>query len=102
MFRPDIWDRITADLESGRFTVRSHVFDDLADRRFLAGLLRDMVTALLCVALTGAGVSLIAVGGGPVIGGTLTVNPVIGSTLLLFGFVLGARLLATGFRLPGG
>lgn len=99
---PGRLDRITADLESGRFTVRSHVFDDLADRRFLAGLLRDMVTALLCVALTGAGVSLIAVGGGPVIGGTLTVNPVIGSTLLLFGFVLGARLLATGFRLPGG
>lgn len=91
-------DRITADLEAGRFTVGVRALASDVDRGFVTGLVREATTALLTVALAVCGVLLLVAPPGQLLLGRITVNGVLGWTFLLFAFVLGARLLAISFR----
>lgn len=91
-------DRLTADLESGGVPVRIRGVSESADRGFVLSLVREASTALLGAALTLCGVLLLTFGDGPTMIGRVDTHGYVGATLLLFGFVLGARLLVAGFR----
>ena len=90
--------RITDDLEAGRFTASVRVFAHPEDRRFLTGILQQLVTVVLCAALALSGVVLIVSDGGPMRTPDLPAYTFAGLAFLFFAFVLGARALAQVFR----
>ncbi|WP_460827990.1 hypothetical protein [Nostocoides australiense] len=94
---PPRLDRITDQLDSGRLALTVHPISSLADARLARGLVREVITGVLCAALTICGVALLIAGGGPRLYGTVDALGYLGGVLLLFGFVLGARLLAASF-----
>ncbi len=90
-------DRIAGDLQSGELTINVRSMADGNDRAFVTAALREAGNALLACALAIAGVILMIGQGGPALVGIISVHSFLGATLLLFGFVLGARLLVAEF-----
>ncbi|MEJ7832503.1 MAG: AarF/UbiB family protein [Nocardioides sp.] len=90
-------DRIADQLEGGRLTVRLSFFGDRREQSFVTGLVQQAVVAGLAAALALCGVILIVADDGPLMTAGLRAYTFVGFTLLLFGFVLGARALALTF-----
>ncbi len=91
-------DRITDQIEDGRLTVRLSLFSDHSEQSFVTGLIQQLVVAGLAAAVALCGVILIVADVGPPMAPGLRAYTFVGFTLLLFGFVLGARALALTFR----
>ncbi len=91
-------DRVADQLESGRLTVRLSLFGTHREEAFVTGLVQQLVVAGLASAVALCGVIMIIADTGPWMTSVLRVYTFVGSCLLLFGFVLGARALALTFR----
>lgn len=91
-------DRISGALESGDLTVQVRAFAHRDDRAFLTRMTQQIVVALLAGALAIAGTVLVISDTGLRITEELSLNTFLGFVLLLFAFVLGARLLALVFH----
>ncbi|MFW6597471.1 ABC1 kinase family protein [Propionibacteriaceae bacterium Y2011] len=90
--------RITEQLEDGRLGVSVRLFERPTERAFLTGIVHQLILSVLAGALALSGVVLLVAPGGPMITSAIGVFPVLGATLLLFAFVLGARVLVSIFR----
>lgn len=95
---PRRMDKLVADLESGRFSMSMRIVKHESDRLFLTGLVQQLVLAIVSFACAIGGVGLIASGAGPMMTPQLSLYAFFGFALLLFGFVLAARLIAQAFR----
>ncbi|WP_318208029.1 ABC1 kinase family protein [Streptomyces sp. SJL17-1] len=91
-------DRITADLERGVFTVNARMFADPADQRVLAGLLQQVLIAVLAATTGLMSVVLLASSGGPQISDRLRLYEVFGYNLLVLSVIMMLRVLVGGFR----
>jgi ubiquinone biosynthesis protein len=89
--------KITEDIEAGRLTVRVRALADPRDRAFLTGLLHQLVMTVLAAACVLGGIVLLATQSGPRMTETIMLYPFLGYTFLLFGFVLGSRVLVVIF-----
>lgn len=92
--------RITEQLEEGRFGVSVRIFHHPDDRSFITGVVQQLVVSVLAASLGLAGVVLLVSTGGPVVGPDARIGllPLLGAVLLLFAFTLGARVLVLVFR----
>ncbi|HEY9294478.1 MAG TPA: AarF/UbiB family protein [Microlunatus sp.] len=97
---PQRLNRITDDLENGRFTARIRVLADPDDRRFVSRLVGQLSITLVAAAAVLAAILLITAGGGPMIAGDLRLYPVLGTLLFFFGIVLGLRAMINALRTP--
>lgn len=91
-------DRIAEQLEDGRLSVNLTLFGQRGEQSFVTGLVQQLVVAGLAAALALCGVLLVIADVGPHMTPGLRTYTFVGFTLLLFGFVLGARALALAFR----
>ncbi|WP_419998098.1 ABC1 kinase family protein [Streptomyces boninensis] len=91
-------DRITADLERGMFTVNTRMFTDPADQRVLAGLLQQVLIAVLAATTGLMSVVLLASSGGPQVSDQLRLYEVFGYNLLVLSVIMMLRVLVGGFR----
>ncbi|MEV0162145.1 hypothetical protein [Nonomuraea fuscirosea] len=93
-------ERIASAAEHGRFAVNVRLLADERDRRYVTGLLHQVLLTVL-----GATAGLMAVillgtdGGAPVVGSTGLLH-LIGYNLLVISAILGLRVLALVFRRP--
>ncbi|MEV6958245.1 AarF/UbiB family protein [Streptomyces sp. NPDC051207] len=88
-------ERISSALEQGRLSVNVRVFADERDRRFIRGIVRDVLLAFLG-ALTGVlGILLLSTQGGPRVAGSLRLFDIFGYNMLLISSVLVLRVLFT-------
>ncbi|URN11091.1 AarF/ABC1/UbiB kinase family protein [Streptomyces radiopugnans] len=88
-------ERISSALEHGRLSVNVRLLADERDRRFIQGIVRDVLLAFLG-GLTGVlGMLLLAAEGGPRISDSLRLFDVFGYNLLLVSTVLVLRVLFT-------
>jgi len=90
-------DRISQQLEEGRFEVSVRVFRHPDDRAFVTAVIQQLVVSVLAAALGLSGVMLLAAENSPLLG-SVAVFPLLGAILLLFAFTLGARVLVLVFR----
>jgi ubiquinone biosynthesis protein len=90
-------DRITADLECGRFTVNTRMFADPADQRVLAGLLQQALIAVLAATTGLMSVVLLASSGGPQVSDQLRLYEAFGYNLLVLSVIMMLRVLVGGF-----
>jgi ubiquinone biosynthesis protein len=74
------------------------VLADPDDRAFVTGLVQQMTMSVIAGALSLSAVLLILARGGPMLADGVRLFPLLGATLLLFGFVIAARVLALAFR----
>ena len=93
-------DKLTEDLTEGRFTVRVRAFSDEADRRFLTGLVQQLVLALLAGASVLGGILLVTAGGGLEVLPGLGAFALLGYLLAFAGLVLALRAVALIFTRP--
>ncbi len=93
-------DKLTEDLTQGRFTVRVRPFADVQDRRFLTGLVQQLVLALLSGASVLGGILLVTTGGGPVLFAGVDALGLLGYLLAFAGVVLALRAVALIFTRP--
>lgn len=91
-------DRISGALESGHLSVQVRALAHPDDRAFLTRMTQQIVVALLAGALAIAGTALVISDTGLRLTDELSLNTFLGFVLLLFAFVLGARLLALVFH----
>ncbi|WP_017595829.1 ABC1 kinase family protein [Nocardiopsis potens] len=91
-------DKITQDLEQGRFTVAIRPFADRRDRGFVTGLIRQTVLALLAATAVLGAILLITADTGPMVAPALPLYAFFGYTLLFVGFVLALRSLVLVFQ----
>lgn len=91
-------DKISDDLEQGRLRFGIRLLGDPDDRRFITGIVHQFVVTVLATACTLGGIILIAADSGPLMAKEFRLYAFIGFTLLLFGFVLAARVLVGVFQ----
>lgn len=91
-------DRISGALEAGDLTISVRALAHPDDRAFLTRVTQQIVVALLSGALAIAGTVLVISDTGLRLTAELSLNTFLGFLLLLFAFVLGARLLALVFH----
>ncbi|WP_157245040.1 ABC1 kinase family protein [Nonomuraea typhae] len=89
---------LVEDLEHGRLSVNVRPLADDGDRRFLTGLVQQLVIAVLAGSATLGSIILIVADVGPMITPNIRLLPVIGGVLLLIGFLLALRSLALVFH----
>lgn len=87
-------DKITEDLERGRFTMNLRVFGHPEDRAFIVRVTQQLVTSVLASAAVLGAILLVVNGGGPVLGPGLDLFSVLGYLLGFAGFVLAVRAVA--------
>ncbi|GHH68353.1 ubiquinone biosynthesis protein UbiB [Streptosporangium violaceochromogenes] len=92
--------KLAEDLENGRISLNIRPLSDERDRRFLTGLVQQVVVAILAAAATLGAIVLIAADVGPMVIPGLRLFGLVGFALLLVGFVLALRSLALVFRRP--
>ncbi|WP_069815997.1 ABC1 kinase family protein [Streptomyces sp. TP-A0874] len=88
-------DRITASVEQGRLSARVRLLADESDRRFVAGLVHQLLVALLALGtgLMGVLMLVFGTGRGPRVTSQLELFPLLGYNLLAVGAVLTLRVL---------
>ena len=74
------------------------IVSDPDDRRFITGIVHQLVVTVLAAACTVGGIVLVAADSGPFLAKEFRLYAFIGFTLLLFGFVLAARVLVGVFQ----
>ncbi|EMY32838.1 hypothetical protein D477_018049 [Arthrobacter crystallopoietes BAB-32] len=90
--------KLTEDLEQGRFSMNIRMLADSRDRHFLDTLVQQVVVALLASAATLGAIILIASDTGPMLTENVRMHAFFGYTLLFAGFVLSLRAVALVFR----
>ncbi|MBO0810447.1 MAG: AarF/ABC1/UbiB kinase family protein [Microlunatus sp.] len=95
---PQRLNRITDDLENGRFTTRLRVLSDPDDRRFLSRLVGQLSITLVAGAAVLSAMVLITSNAGPVIAASFRLYPLLGVLLLFFGLILGLRVIVVALR----
>lgn len=95
---PQRVNRITDDLENGRFTTRISLLADPEDRGFLSRLVSQLSITLMAGAAVLSAMILITSNDGPLIAGDLRLYPVLGVVLMFFGVILGLRIMVIGLR----
>ncbi|MDA2809365.1 AarF/UbiB family protein [Nocardiopsis sp. RSe5-2] len=91
-------DRITQDLEEGRFTVTVRPFADPEGQRFLTGLVRQVVLAAMAATAVLGSILLITSDRGPMMAPNVPLYTFVGGVLLFVGCVLALRALVLVFR----
>ncbi len=92
--------RITEELERGAFTTHTRIISHPDDRRFLNGLVQQLVIALLSGASVIGGILLATSPGGPPLLPNLSAFAFLGYLLAFAGFVLALRAVALVFGRP--
>ena len=90
--------KISEDLEQGRFSMKVRVLAHPADRRYLTGLFQQLIVAILAGAAVVGAIMLIDSNEGPLLTGEIHLYAVFGFALLFGGFVLGMRALMLVFK----
>ncbi len=85
-------------LEAGTLAVRVQGLGEAGERRFLTGMMHQLVLVVLAATAAACGVALTLSELGPQLTPVLRVSTFGGLTLLLFAFVLGCRALVLVFR----
>lgn len=85
-------------LEAGTLALRVQGLGEAGERRFLTGLMRQIVLVVLAATAAACGVALTLSELGPQLTPVLRVSAFGGLTLLLFAFILGCRALVLVFR----
>lgn len=89
--------KITEDLETGRFSAHFRILSHPDDRRFLAGLVQQLVVAVLAGAAVLGAISLVTSQSGPMIAPGITLFTLLGYLLGFAGFMLALRAVAMVF-----
>ena len=90
--------KITEDLEHGRFNMNVRVLAHPSDRRYLTGLFQQLIVAILAGSAVLGSILLITSNEGPLVTGEIHLYGVFGFALLFGGFVLGMRALMLVFK----
>jgi ubiquinone biosynthesis protein len=93
-------DRITGSLEHGRLGLNIRLLADQSDRRYLTGLVHQLVLTFLAATLGVMSVLMLGLHAGPHVTHTITLYAFIGYCLLVFAGILALRVLVLVFR-PG-
>jgi ubiquinone biosynthesis protein len=93
-------DRIAGALEAGRLSVNVRHLADASDRRFVTGLLQQVLLTFLAAAAGIMAVMMIGLHGGPSVTRTVTLYAFFGYCLLVVAAILAVRVLVLVFR-PG-
>jgi ubiquinone biosynthesis protein len=91
-------DRISASLEHGRLSINVRLLADESDRRYLTGLVHQLVLAFLAATLGVMSVLILGLHGGPRVTHSVTLYAFFGYCLLVFAGVLALRVLVLVFR----
>ena len=91
-------DRISASLEHGRLGLNVRLLADEGDRRYLTGLVHQLVLAFLAATLGVMSVLILGLHGGPRVTHSVTLYAFFGYCLLVFAGVLALRVLVLVFR----
>jgi ubiquinone biosynthesis protein len=91
-------DRIGGALEDGRLTVSVRLLADPADRRYLTGLVHQVLLAFLAAAAGIMAVLMIGLRGGPVLTSSVSLYSFLGYCLLVTAAILAVRVLVQVFR----
>src|SRR6201996_1369076 len=91
-------DRIGHALETGRLSVNVRVLADPSDRRFVTGLLHQVLLAFLAAATGIMAVLMIGLPGGPSVTGQVSLYAFFGYCLLVVAAILAVRVLVLVFR----
>ena len=90
--------KITSDLESGKFTVNVRAFPDPGDRKFVTSLVQQVISTIIAAASVVGGVFLLIAENGPQLTNDLSWYSVFGAVMLFVGAVLSIRVLIYAFR----
>jgi ubiquinone biosynthesis protein len=91
-------DRMSASLEHGRLGLNVRLLADEGDRRYLTGLVPQLVLAFLAATLGVMSVLILGLHGGPRVTHSVTLYAFFGYCLLVFAGVLALRVLVLVFR----
>jgi ubiquinone biosynthesis protein len=91
-------DRIGGALEAGRLSVNVRLLADPADRRYLTGLLHQVILVILAATSGLMAVLMLGLHGGPVITTTVSLYTFLGYCLLVIAAILALRVLVLVFR----
>ena len=91
-------DRIGGALEAGRLSVNVRLLADPADRRYLTGLLHQVILVALAATSGVMAVLMLGLHGGPAITKTVTLYAFFGYCLLVIAAILALRVLVLVFR----
>lgn len=95
---PRRMNKISEDLEQGRFSMNVRMLAHPSDRGYLTGLFQQLVVAVLAGAAVLGAIILIVSNEGPLVAGDIHLYAVFGFALLFGGFVLGMRSLMLVFK----
>ncbi|WP_169253220.1 AarF/UbiB family protein [Brevibacterium sp. 'Marine'] len=93
--------KITEDLEQGRFSMNMRVLENPSDRSFLTSLFQQLIVAVLAGAAVVGSIMLITSDEGPLLTKDIHLYSFFGFVLLFGGFVLSMRSLMLVFRRDG-
>ena len=91
-------DRISAALESGRLSVNMRVFADDRDRRYVIGLVHEVLLALLAAVSAVVAAMMLGLHGGPNVTSGISLYQFFGCSLLVIGATLALRVLVVAVR----
>jgi len=95
-------DRIGGALEAGRLTVSVRLLADPSDRRYLTGLVHQVLLAFLAAATGIMAVLMIGLRGGPALSHSVSLYSFFGYCLLVIAAILALRVLVQVFRSDSG
>lgn len=95
---PNRVERIASATEHGRLTVNVRLFADARDRDWVAGIVQQVLIALLAAACGVMAVLLLGVDGGPMVTGDISLYALIAYNLLVLSLILALRVIAPMFR----
>lgn len=90
--------KITEDLEQGRFTVSIRALAHPEDKSFITGIIQQIVVAIIAGSATLGAIVLLTSDSGPMMTETVRLYAFFGYCLLFVGFVLALRSLVLVFR----
>ena len=93
-------DRIAGALETGRLSLNVRLYANAADRRYVTGLLHQVLLAFLAAAAGIVAVMMIGLHGGPSVTRTVSLYAFFGYCLLVIAAILAVRVLVAVFRPP--
>ncbi|HEX4722413.1 MAG TPA: AarF/UbiB family protein [Pseudonocardiaceae bacterium] len=94
---PQRINKITQDLEQGKFAINVRPLADRRDREFITALAQQVMVTVLAAAATIGSIMLMTSDTGPMLTATLRLYSFLGYALLFVGFVLGLRVLVRVF-----